>query len=180
MLLETLVYDQRIFGLDPQLLFQMCFQMLAVFILFLLGSYLLLDPVRKILSNRKERVMKDVREAEESRLEAERLREEYDKKIKEIHETAEEILDESRKKALAREEQIILEARQEADPIVENAHREAELEKKRVKDEVKNEIISVASLLSEKVIGASVDSEMQNRLFEQTLKEMGEETWQNS
>ena len=124
--------------------------------------------------------MKDVREAEESRLEAERLREEYDKKIKESHETAEEILDESRKKALAREEQIILEARQEADRIIENAHREAELEKKRVKDEVKNEIISVASLLSEKVIGASVDSEMQNRLFEQTLKEMGEETWQNS
>ena len=48
MLLEALKYDNRIFGLDPQLLFQVAFQMLAIFILFLLASYLLLDPVRKI------------------------------------------------------------------------------------------------------------------------------------
>ena len=129
MLLDTLVYDQRIFGLDPQLLFQMCFQMLAVFILFLLGSYILLDPVRKILNNRKERVMKDVRDAEQSLLEAEALREEYDSKLKDIHQTAEQILDESRRKALAREEEILEEARKEADRIIENAQREAELEK---------------------------------------------------
>lgn len=180
MLLDTLVYDQRIFGLDPQLLFQMCFQMLAVFILFLLGSYLLIDPVRKILNNRKERVMKDVRDAEQSRQEAEALREEYDKKLKEIHQTAEQILDESRRKALVREEEILADARQEAGRIIENAQREAELEKKRVKDEVKQEIISVSTLLSEKIIGASVNADKQNDLFEQTLKEMGEATWQNS
>ena len=180
MLLDTLVYDQRIFGLDPTLLFQMCFQMLAVFILFLLGSYLLLDPVRKVLDKRKERVMKDVNDAKESREEAERLREEYDRKLKEINQTAEQILNDTRKRAQAKEEEILLEARQEADRIIENSRREAELEKKRVADEVKTEIISVASLLSEKVIGASVDAEMQNALFEQTLREMGDETWQNS
>lgn len=59
MLLEALKYDNRIFGLDPQLVFQVAFQMLAIFILFLAASYLLLDPVRKILSDRKERVMKE-------------------------------------------------------------------------------------------------------------------------
>ena len=56
MLLEALKYDNRIFGLDPQLVFQVAFQMLAIFILFLAASYLLLDPVRKILNDRKERV----------------------------------------------------------------------------------------------------------------------------
>ena len=61
MLLEALKYDNRIFGLDPQLLFQVAFQMLAIFILFLLASYLLLDPVRKILNDRKELVMKEQR-----------------------------------------------------------------------------------------------------------------------
>ena len=59
MLLEALKYDNRIFGLDPQLVFQVAFQMLAIFILFLAASYLLLDPVRKILNDRKERVMKE-------------------------------------------------------------------------------------------------------------------------
>ena len=57
------------------------------------------------------------------------------------------------------------------------ARNEAELEKSRVKDEVKQEIISVAALMSEKIIGESVDQRKQNAIFEQTLKEMGEETW---
>ena len=73
MLLEAM-YDDRIFGLDPQLLFQLCFQILAVFLLFLLGSYLLIEPVRKILNNRKERVMREQKEAREARDEAVRFK----------------------------------------------------------------------------------------------------------
>ena len=91
MLLEALKYDNRIFGLDPQLVFQVAFQMLAIFILFLAASYLLLDPVRKILSDRKERVMKEQKEAKESREQAIRFKDEYDKKLKRIDKEAEQI-----------------------------------------------------------------------------------------
>ena len=67
---------------------------------------------------------------------------------------------------MQRENEIIADARAEAARIMENAKSEAELEKKRVKDEVKQEIISVAE-------------QTQNALFEQTLKEMGDKTWLN-
>ena len=173
MLLEALKYDNRIFGLDPQLVFQVAFQMLAIFILFLAASYLLLDPVRKILNDRKERVMKEQKEAKESREQAIRF------KLKRIDKEAEQILSDARKKAMQRENEIIADARAEAARIMENAKREAELEKKRVKDEVKQEIISVAALMSEKIIAASVNEQTQNALFEQTLKEMGDKTWLN-
>ena len=178
MLLEALKYDNRIFGLDPQLVFQVAFQMLAIFILFLAASYLLLDPVRKILNDRKERVMKEQKEAKESREQAIRFKDEYDTKLKRIDKEAEQILSDARKKAM-RENEIIADARAEAARIMENAKSEAELEKKRVKDEVKQEIISVAALMSEKIIAASVDEQTQNALFEQTLKEMGDKTWLN-
>ena len=92
MLLEALKYDNRIFGLDPQLVFQVAFQMLAIFILFLAASYLLLDPVRKILNDRKERVMKEQKEAKESREQAIRFKDEYDTKLKRIDKEAEQIL----------------------------------------------------------------------------------------
>ena len=174
MLLEALKYDNRIFGLDPQLVFQVAFQMLAIFILFLAASYLLLDPVRKILNDRKERVMKEQKEAKESREQAIRFT-----KLKRIDKEAEQILSDARKKAMQRENEIIADARAEAARIMENAKSEAELEKKRVKDEVKQEIISVAALMSEKIIAASVDEQTQNALFEQTLKEMGDKTWLN-
>ena len=143
------------------------------------ASYLLLDPVRKILNDRKERVMKDQRDAARNKEEAVRMKDEYDGKLKDIDKVAEQILSDSRKKALQRENQIIADAKNEASRIIESARQEAELEKKRVKDEVKQEMISVASLMSEKIVAASMDEAKQNALIEQTLEEMGDDTWLN-
>ncbi|HIW59324.1 MAG TPA: ATP synthase F0 subunit B [Candidatus Anaerobutyricum avicola] len=143
------------------------------------ASYLLLDPVRKKLNDRKEKVMREQREALENREAALRMREEYDGKLREINKTAEQILSDSRKKAMQRENEIILNAREEAGRIIAGAKEEAALEQKRVNDEVKQEIISVASLLSEKLVAASLDEEKQNALIEQTLREIGDDTWQS-
>lgn len=45
--------DGRIFGLDLQLGFDVIFQAIAVFLMFMLLSYLLFEPVRRILEERK-------------------------------------------------------------------------------------------------------------------------------
>ena len=171
--------DDRIFGLDAQLIFQLIFTGIAIFLLFMAASYLLLDPVRKKLNDRKEKVMREQREALENREAALRMREEYDGKLREINKTAEQILSDSRKEAMQRENEIILNAREEAGRIIAGAKEEAALEQKRVNDEVKQEIISVASLLSEKLVAASLDEEKQNALIEQTLREIGDDTWQS-
>lgn len=171
--------DDRIFGLDAQLLLNLAFQGIAIFLLFMAASYLLLDPVRKILNDRKERVMREQREALENREAAVRMREEYDGKLKEIDKVAEQILGDSRKKALQRENEIIMNAKEEAGRIIAGARQEAELEQRRVNDEVKQEIISVASLLSEKLVASSLNREQQDALIEQTLKEIGDDTWRN-
>ena len=171
--------DDRIFGLDAQLIFQLIFTGIAIFLLFMAASYLLLDPVRTKLNDRKEKVMREQREALENRDAALRMREEYDGKLREINKTAEQILSDSRKKAMQRENEIILNAREEAGRIIAGAKEEAALEQKRVNDEVKQEIISVASLLSEKLVAASLDEEKQNALIEQTLREIGDDTWQS-
>ena len=169
--------DDRIFGLDAQLLFQLVFQGIAIFIIFMVASKLLLDPVRNILNERKERVANDLKEAASNKEEAIRFKEEYDVKLKEIDKTAEQILSEARTKALKREDQIVADAKNEASRILDQARQDAELEKKRVKDEVKQEMISVASLMSEKIVAASIDADKQNALIEQTLEEIGDETW---
>ena len=179
MLLEALKYDNRIFGLDPQLLFQVAFQMLAIFILFLLASYLLLDPVRKILNDRKERVMKEQKEAKESREQAIRFKDEYDTKLKRIDKEAEQILSDARKKAMQRENEIIADARAEAARIMDNAKKEAELEKKRALDDMKQEMIAIASMMAGKVVAANIDTAIQAELVDETLKEIGESTWQS-
>ena len=53
--------DGRIFGLDIQLGFDVIMQGIAVFIMFALLSYILFEPVRKILEDRKNRVKSRIR-----------------------------------------------------------------------------------------------------------------------
>ena len=61
--------------------------------------------------------------------------------------------------------------------IVERANAEAEQEKLRVKDDVKKEMISVASAMAQKAVGDSMDVSVQERLVDETLKEIGDGTW---
>ena len=60
---------------------------------------------------------------------------------------------------------------------MERANRQAELERQKARDEMKREMISVASLMAGKLVTASIDPAMQDRLFDETLKEIGENTW---
>ena len=49
---------------------------------------------------------------------------------------------------------------------------------KKAQDEIKKEIISVAALVAEKVVSDKIDIEIQDSLIDDTLKEIGEKTWQ--
>ena len=103
----------------------------------------------------------------------------YDEKLKNIEKEAEAILSEARQKAMKNEARIMEEAREEAARIIQRANEEAALEKKRVLDEMKQEMISIASLMAGKVVSASIDTTIQKTLVEETLKEIGESTWQS-
>ena len=63
--------------------------------------------------------------------------------------------------------------------FVERGNREVELERKKALDDMKQEIVSIASLMAEKVVASSIDMKVQDELIEETLKEMGESTWQS-
>ena len=77
------------------------------------------------------------------------------------------------------ESKIIDEAKQEAARIIKRAQEEAELEKKHAMDDVKQDMIQIASMMAQKVVAASIDTRIQDSLVEETLREMGESTWQS-
>ena len=167
----------RLFDLDWQLVADASLMIIAVFVLFLLMSYFLFNPARKLMNNRKEKIRSELETAKQDMEEAGRLKQEYEARIKEIDKEAEAILSEARKKALSNENQIVAEAKEEAARILERARVEAELEKQKVTDEVKREIIAVSALMAGKLITASIDTAVQNQLIDETIKEMGEKTW---
>lgn len=167
----------RLFDLDMQLIADAFLTIIAVIVLFFCVGYFLFDPVRKVLDDRKERIKNDIDTASLEKEEALALKEEYEAKLKDIDSEAEAILSEARKKALANEAKIVAEAKEEAARIIARANTEAELEKKKAKDDVKKEIVAVASMMAGKIVAASIDTSVSDGLIDETLKEMGENTW---
>ena len=168
---------ERLFNLDAQLLFDACTLAIAMFVLFTLLSYLLFEPVRKMLDERKRRVKEEQDTAKKERADAVVFKEEYETQLKEVDKEAQVILSEARKKAMKTESQIVAEAKEEAARIIARANAEVELEKKRALDEMKQEMVAIASLMAGKVVKASIDTNVQESLIDETLKEMGERTW---
>lgn len=167
----------RLFDLDWQLVADACLTIIAIFVLVFLMSYLLFEPARKMLNGRREKIQGELESAKQNMEEASRLKEEYETKLKDIDKEAETILSEARRKALNNENQIVAQAKEEAARILERAHVEAELEKQKLSDEMKQEIILVASLMAGKIVSATIDTTAQNQLIDETLKELGDKTW---
>ncbi len=167
-----------IFGLDPQLLVDSAITILAMFFVFLLLSYLLFNPARNLMEKRQEGIREQMETAAREKQDAIQFKAEYDEKIKNVQKETDEILSEARKKALKNEERVMFEeAREEAAQIVARANREVELEKSKVKDEMKQEIINVATAMAGKIVASSLDESKQSQLLADTLEEMGDETW---
>ena len=104
----------RLFGLDYQLLFDAAITAINVFILFLLLSVILFNPVRNMLKKRQDKITSDRETANQSREEALAMKAEYEEKLKAANKEAELILSDARKTAVHNEQKIIDEAKEEA------------------------------------------------------------------
>lgn len=168
----------RIFGLDGQLLNDVVINLVVIFLLFLGMSYLLFNPARKLMQARQDKIKDEMDYSAKEKADAIQLKKEYTAKLKGADSEVEGILSEARKRAIKQEGVIVEEAKVEASRIIAQANKEAELEKNRVKDEVKQEIINVASVMASRFVEESMDAEKQSKLIDETLNEMGEGTWQ--
>lgn len=170
---------EHLFGLDAQLLFDVLFTGVNVFIMCTLLSFLLFDPARKFLNDRKAKIAADLANAEASRTEAEALKAEYEEKMRNVAVESEEILRDARKRGLENQAQIVAQANADAQAVRARALKDIELEKQHAMDDVKNNVVTLASAIAAKVVSANIDTRVQNELVEETIKELDEGIWQN-
>lgn len=169
--------NDYLFNLTPQLLHDAVLTMISVLVLFTIASNLLFNPARKIMKDRTEKIKGELDDAKKNQEEAIALKAEYEAKLAGVSKEAEAILEEARKKALANEKAILDAAKEEAGRIRSRAREDAELEKKKAVDDVKREIVSVAAIMAAKVVSDSIDTKVRDGLIDETLKEIGGNTW---
>jgi F-type H+-transporting ATPase subunit b len=169
----------RMFGLDQQMFIQMLFIFINVSILALILSKLLYKPIINILANRRERIQKEVAEAEQNRAEAIRLKAEYEQIMSGAEQEKYDILETARKMAADKSKEQIAEARVEADALRVRAHKEIEMEQERAKSEMRQAVIDVSSVMVAKFLTRTIDEETQQRLFDEAMAELEELAWHN-
>ena len=167
----------RLFDLDFQLLADASLMIIAMFFLFMFASHYLFNPVRKMLQDRQNKIKSELEQAAQDQESAKESRRLYEEKLAAVEKEAEAILADARKRGMENEARIVAEAKEEAAKIVDRAKVEAELEKKKMADEVKREMVAVASVMAAKIVAANIDANAQHELIEETLKEIGDSTW---
>ena len=169
--------EPRLFDLDFQLLADSLLTIIAVFVLFIALSYLLFNPASKFMQDRQNKIAGELDHAKTAQEDAEKLKADYEARLANVDKEADEILSAARAKALANEADIVAKAREEASRIIAHAHVEAELEKKKAADEIKQEMVGLAMDAAGKFVRVSMDDRTKNALIEETLAEIGENTW---
>ena len=171
--------EPRLYNLDPQLIHDTIFLMISMLVMFAFLSYFLFNPVRNFLKKRQDKVQSDIDTAAKDKEDARLLKMEYDAKLRDINQEAEVILSEARQKALKNQAKIVDEAKEEAAKIIARANAQIELERKKAADDMKKQMIEIASLMAERAVRGAVDVKLEDTLVEETLREIGEGTWQN-
>jgi len=74
---------------------------------------------------------------------------------------------------------MIDDAKKDAFALRERAAADVQIERERIKDEIKSSIIEISSAMAEKFMKRTIDEETQNKLFTETLAEVEEISWLN-
>ncbi|MCR5467139.1 MAG: F0F1 ATP synthase subunit B [Lachnospiraceae bacterium] len=171
------VLKDKIFALDWQLIFDALIVACAVFFLFFLLSYLVFNPARNLMQKRRDKIAEDIAAAEKEKEDALAFKKEYDARLRDVDREADGILADAKRRAKDREEAIIAEAKEESARIMTRTKAEVELEKSKAKDEIKQEIVTVAGEMAGRFIKDKMDEQKQAALVDDVIREMGDATW---
>ena len=152
------------------------FTLLNLVITFLILKKFLFKPVSKMIGDRQKEIDDLYAGAEEAKAQAAALKSDYDARMAQAREESAQLVREASVEATRRGDEIIRQARLDADAIRTKASNDIELERKKALNEVKSDISRIALDIAEKVVEKEVDPADQERLIEDFLRDMGDQT----
>ena len=127
-----------------------------------------------MLDERRAQIDKDYADAESAKQSAESKDAELTERLAGAKAEAEDIVKEAADTAKARGDKIIEQARATADGIIRQAEEDAELERKRVGETIKEQIIDVSTALAEKMLEREVNADDHKALIDDFIDKIGE------
>ena len=141
----------------------------------LLIKKFLFKPIREVLAKRQAKADEDIRAAETAKAEADSIKTEYEQNMLEAKQKAESILDNATKMANQKSDEILKKANEDAVLLKNKAEQDIALEKRKAVNEIKDEIGSMAMQIAGKVIEREISEQDHTRLIDEFIENIGGE-----
>ncbi len=144
-----------------------------ILILYILMRMFLFKPIRGIMAKRKEAIDSQFETAEQKIADAEKMKSEYEQKLKQAEGESFEIIREARQKAQEEYERIVVAAKTEADKIVKDSHKAIAMQAEKAATKSQNQLADLVLDAVLKVSGQQIDDSASKKMIDDLLKEAG-------
>lgn len=147
--------------------------LVSFLVLFVILGKFAFPPVTKMLDERADRIRESLEKAEETRIEAERLLEEYRVQMAEARAEAGKVIEQGRTVAENMKNEIVAKAREEAEAEKTKAIDAIKAEKLAAMAELQASVADLSVAVAGKIIGQKLSAADHAALIERSIAEVG-------
>ena len=151
------------------------FTLLNFLAVLLVGKKFLWGPVMKMIQDRQKEIDDMYSDADNARVSAKAMEDEYKQKLSAAMETGERIVKDATARGQAKEEEILRQANAEASRMLSKAEADIAMEKKKAINDAKDEISGMAMAIAEKVVGRELTAADQSQRIDAFINELGDQ-----
>ena len=152
---------------------QLIIQLISLAFLFLIFKRYGWQPTKALLEKRRALVEAQFEEAQTTKEEAMSLRTQYEDRMKHVGEEAAQIIETSKNQGRMAYEEILAEARQEAELKLSKVSLAIEEDRKIAHEQIKEEIIDVTISGVKQLIKKEIDGDVHRQLFDDFIAKVG-------
>jgi F-type H+-transporting ATPase subunit b len=149
------------------------YALLSFGVLFYVLSRFAFPPIVAMIDKREQAIRDSIEKAEETRIEAERLLQDYRQQLAEARTEATQIIDQARKLGEDARAKIEEDARQESTNILARAREEIDAEKKKALIELTARVADISIGAASKVVEKSLSKEDHLKLIDEYISQVG-------
>ena len=142
-------------------------------VLFVIMWKFALPPITNMLDERAARIKDSLEKAEQTRVEAERLLDEYKVQLDEARKEANRVIEQGRKVAETMKDDIVAKANEERESMLARARQEIEGEKRTAMADLQAQIADLSVAVAGRIIGSSLSADDHKALIEKYVAEVG-------
>ena len=139
-------------------------QILNFLVLLAILAKFAYKPLLKAMDDRRNRIINDLDSAEQTRLDAEALKEQYAEQLAGARQEATEIVNKANQIAQNLHDELVEQARVEQEALMANAKERIEQDKQQALLDIRSEVIKLSTLIAGKIVNQKLNSANDQKL----------------